>query len=834
MPGDHLSERLEASRNWAARHRLAVMRALAIVAAIFVVPVVALELAPGYLVWTAPSIDPNKDLYAANRPIAFTFLDADGNVAGRRGAIVGQRLSLGDMPAYLPAAFIAMEDRSFYENDGIDIRGLVRAAWMNLRAGHVVAGGSTITQQTAKIVFLSPQRTFARKYEELIDAAALEKSLSKKQILELYLNRIYLGSGAYGVDGAAHVYFGKSARDLSLSEAAMLATLTRAPSAFSPRRDLAAAQARAGLVLRAMVRTGAITRDQADEAGLHPAVISDLRLADARNFFLDTAADEALKLVGADGEGRDTDLIVHTTLEPRLQEAARHALAHTLNARGRRAHVSEGAIVLMKPDGAVSALIGGRDYDSSVFNRATQAKRQPGSAFKPFVYLAALENGLTPWDVREDGPVDINGWTPTNYGGRSYGTVTLADALAHSINTVTAGLAQEIGITSVVDAAHRCGISSPLAPNASLALGTSDVTPLELTTAYAVFASGGERVSPYLVTTVEDSAHRTLFQRKPAAPDRVIASHVNRDLTGMLYGVVVEGTGRAAALPGRQAAGKTGTTQDYRDAWFVGFTPDYVAGVWVGNDDNSPMRNVTGGTLPAAIWKDVMTVAERGLPARTLDKSTEPAVEDTSDTESASTSDDETSGESAAASNDSSMREPGANGEAAQGQQQSPAAPGSSSSFWDWLTGNSHDKSGEQPHASAEPANNSPDTTAEAPPAQSVPERRVESRPPAGPDMMDTPPVGEPDADAGPPPPRDLPDEPPAPVVRMHRDERPPPPRDYPDEPPPAIVMMHRDERPPPPPDDIQAEPPPAIVVHHRERLPPPPPPPPDDDGDGN
>ncbi|HWE05702.1 MAG TPA: PBP1A family penicillin-binding protein, partial [Rhizomicrobium sp.] len=610
--------------------------------------------------------------------------------------------------------------------DGIDIRGLLRAAWMNLRAGHVVAGGSTITQQTAKIVFLSPKRTFVRKYEELLDAAALEKSLSKKQILELYLNRIYLGAGAYGVDGAAHVYFGKSARQLSLSEAAMLATLTRAPSAFSPRRDLAAAQERAGLVLRAMLHTGAIARDAADEAIQHPAIISDRALADARNFFLDTAADQALKLIGSDGEGRDTDLIVHTTLEPRLQEAARHALAHTLNAHGKRAHASEGAIVLMKPDGAVSALIGGRDYDSSVFNRATQAKRQPGSAFKPFVYLAALENGITPWDVREDAPVDIGGWTPTNYGGRSYGTVTLADALAHSINTVTAGLAQEVGITSVVDAAHRCGISSPLAPNASLALGTSVVTPIELTAAYAVFASGGERVSPYLVTGIEDRSHRNLYQRKPPAPDRIIASHVDRDLTGMLYGVVVEGTGRAAALPGREAAGKTGTTQDYRDAWFVGFTPDYVAGVWVGNDDNSPMRNVTGGTLPAAIWKDVMIAAERGLPAKALEKSSEPVAEDVSDTESASTDGDDSNADSSTASSDASTRQSGTDDEAAQQQQQQPPpAQNGTSSFWDWLTGNGRDRSGEQPHASEEDSKEQPraSTATEPPP------NRVEAAP---------------------------------------------------------------------------------------------------------
>jgi penicillin-binding protein 1A len=368
---------------------------------------------------------------------------------------------------------------------------------------------------------------------------------------------------------------------------------------------------------------------------------------------------------------------------------------------------------------------------------------------------------------------------------------------------VTAGLAQEVGITSVVDAAHRCGISSPLAPNASLALGTSDVTPIELTTAYAVFASGGERVSSYLVTAVEDNAHRTLYQRKPAAPDRVIASHVDRDLTGMLYGVIVEGTGRAAALPGREAAGKTGTTQDYRDAWFVGFTPDYVAGVWIGNDDNAPMRNVTGGTLPAAIWKEVMTAAEHGLPARALDKSTEPPPEEeVSDTESASIPDDETSADSSTASNDSSMRESGTrNGDEAAKDQQAPAAQGGSSSFWDWLTGNSHDKPQERPHSSDESMNEPPhhDASAETPPRRSVPEGRVESVPSEGPDITDTPPVRDPDDNAGPPPPAEL---------------------------------MHRDERPPPPPDEHSADPPPAIVLHHRERLPPPPPP--DDNGDGN
>jgi penicillin-binding protein 1A len=683
MLGDYLLENLQALRNWAVRHRVGLVRIFAVTVAIVAIPVTLLYLTPSILELFAPKLDLSQDLYAVNRPIAFTFLDASGQDVGHRGAIVGERLTLDQMPAYLPAAFIAMEDRRFYSHNGIDIRGLVRATITNFHAGHVVAGGSTITQQTAKIVFLNPNRTFARKFEELMDAAALEKSLSKKEILELYLNRIYLGSGAYGVDGAAHVYFGKSARDVTLGEAAMLATLTRAPSVFSPRRDLASAQERAGRVLNAMVETGAISRIDADAARAHPAIVSDSSLTDARNFFLDTAADEATRLVGANAPSHATDLIVHTTLEPRLQEAARHAVARTLNARGAKVHASEAAVVLMKPDGAVSALIGGRDYDASVFNRATQAKRQPGSAFKPFVYLAAVENGISPWDVREDGPVDIDGWTPTNYGGRSYGTVTLADALAHSINTVTAGLAQEVGITTIVDAAHRCGIVSELAPNASLALGTSEVTPIELTTAYAAFASGGLRVWPYYVTEVDDRAGHVLYKREPPDPDRVIASHVDRDLVAMLNGVIVEGTGRGAALPGgRQAAGKTGTTQDYHDAWFVGFTTDYVAGVWVGNDDSSPMKTVTGGSLPAAIWKDVMISAEHGLPIKPLDMSPPQAPTD----EDAATTD--TSG----TDNGFGPSTPG-DDEAAPMQ----GAPPPPHSFWDWLTGGRPGNSGPPP-----------------------------------------------------------------------------------------------------------------------------------------
>jgi penicillin-binding protein 1A len=315
-------------------------------------------------------------------------------------------------------------------------------------------------------------------------------------------------------------------------------------------------------------------------------------------------------------------------------------------------HASEAAVVVMKPDGAVVALIGGTDYSESTFNRATQAHRQPGSAFKPFVYLAALEAGLTPWDVRDDEAVDIDGWKPTNFGGRSYGTLTLAEALAHSVNTITANLAQEVGISTIVDAAARCGIQSPLEQNASLALGTSEVTPIELTTAYAAFASGGMAVQPYFVTEVDQSGGKVLYKRTAPEPQRIIAEHVNKDLVAMMYGVVTSGTGRSASLTGHEAAGKTGTTQDYHDAWFVGFTTDYVAAVWVGNDDSSPMKTVTGGSLPATIWRDVMTVAEKGLPSTPLDKSSPQApVEDTSimDTtmDEARTTGDDESGQAA-------------------------------------------------------------------------------------------------------------------------------------------------------------------------------------------
>ncbi|HEV7960380.1 MAG TPA: penicillin-binding transpeptidase domain-containing protein, partial [Rhizomicrobium sp.] len=428
-------------------------------------------------------------------------------------------------------------------------------------------------------------------------------------------------------DGAAHVYFGVSARNLTLPQAAMLATLTRAPSVFSPRRDLLRAQQRASLVLDSMVDDGVVTQAQADEARAHPAVITDRAATDARNYYLDAAADEATRLATVNGQAPSADMVVHTTLEPKVQEAARLAALRNINKYGKKDRVSEAAVVIMKLDGAVSAMIGGVDYQDSVFNRAVQAHRQPGSAFKPFVYLTALESGISPWDTRDDVAVDIDGYKPANFGGKSYGTLTLADALAHSVNTITVNLAQEVGVRKVVEAAKRVGITSPLEANASLALGTSEVTPLELTSAYAAFANGGYRTYPYMVTEV-DIGSKTVYLRHAPTPQRVIASSVNRDLTAMLYGVVAGGTGGYASLHGREAAGKTGTTQDSHDAWFVGFTTDYVGAAWVGNDDSSPTRGITGGTLPAYIWRDTMLTAEQGHPLNPLDKSVQPPPED--------------------------------------------------------------------------------------------------------------------------------------------------------------------------------------------------------------
>jgi penicillin-binding protein 1A len=599
------------------------IRFVAILISSIAIPGALMVLMPAALEATATPLGLSENFPSQPGSLALTFLDSEGKVIGKQGPVVGQSVRITELPAYLPNAFLAMEDRRFYSHQGMDLLGLSRAAIANMRAGRIVAGGSTVSQQTAKLLFADRDRTFRRKLREMLKTASLERSYTKQQILEIYLNRIYLGQGAYGVDTAARTYFGISARQVSLAQAAMLAGLTRAPTLFSPRRDAVMAQVRAERVLKAMVETGAISPGQAANARLHPAQIVASH-HDDHSYVLDAAATEARQLL-ADKNIEGGSFLVHTTVNSSLQREAEHIVTTTVRQQGHKLGFSQAAAVVMTPDGSISAMVGGLDYGASVFNRVTQAHRQPGSAFKPFVYLAALERGMSPWDWRDDQPVEIQGYHPENYHKEAYGRLQLIDALARSVNTITVNLAQEVGIGNVSAAAHRLGILSPLHDNASLALGTDVVTPLELTAAYAAFANGGVRVYPHLVSRIDRSAEYELVASR-ALHDRssVVEDTTRRDLTAMLYAVVQAGTGMGARLPGREAAGKTGTTQKYRDAWFVGFTADNVAGVWIGNDDDSPMRNVTGGTVPAQIWKQLMLVASGGSPPRELDRTQGP------------------------------------------------------------------------------------------------------------------------------------------------------------------------------------------------------------------
>jgi penicillin-binding protein 1A len=566
-----------------------------------------------------PDLPLDSDLYALNRPAAFVFKDAKGHTLGRRGAATGERVRLRDLPAYLPAAFLAMEDRRFCDHGGIDYRGFLRALYANVLAGRIVQGGSTITQQLAKTLFLSPERTVGRKLEEMAAARELESRFDKREILELYLNRIYLGSGAYGVDGASRAYFGKSAKRVTLAEAAMLASLTRAPSVFSPRRDLARAQARARRVLDAMVETGVITPAQAAVARAHPAVVIDRTRNVARNYFFDAAAEEAQRLVPP-GSG---DLVIVSTIDTKLQDSANDAVEHALDRSARRAEVGQAAVVVMSLDGAVRAVVGGRDYAESAFNRATQARRQAGSAFKPIVYLAAFEAGLEPSTIRTDKPIQIADYKPENYGHSYSGPITLRRALIRSVNTVAVQLLTEVSAERVIAAARRLGIESPLRNEPSLALGSSEVSPLELTGAYGAFATGGLLARPYMVVEVRSVDGRLLYRRESEPQPRIIDEEKALWMNAMLHGVVEWGTGTGARVPGHEVAGKTGTTSEFRDAWFVGFSAEYVACVWVGNDDFTPMREVTGGRLPAQIWSRVMRAALNGHRPRPIPRKEE-------------------------------------------------------------------------------------------------------------------------------------------------------------------------------------------------------------------
>jgi penicillin-binding protein 1A len=543
-----------------------------------------------------------------------TILDDRGRQIARRGLTQGQLVRVEELPAYVPNAFIAIEDRRFRSHLGIDPVGLSRAAVQNMISGHVVQGGSTLTQQLAKNLFLSPQRTFDRKAQEAVLALYLEHRYSKNQILTLYLNRIYFGAGVFGIEAASQKFFGKHASELSLTEAAMIAGSVKAPARYNPLSDIDAGLARAQLVLRAMQEAGFI--DDATRA-LAQATRPRIVLANGTpgsGWFADWVVAHLGEYVDTAAE----PIIVETSFDLETQTLAERAVTDGLNVEGSKLRASQAALVAMTPDGAVRAMVGGRTYGGSGFNRATDAVRQPGSAFKPFVYLTALEHGHTPDETVNDGPVDINGWKPTDFEGHFQGPIPLIQAFAESSNSVAAQLTAEVGPREVARTARRLGIASPLAEVSSLALGTSGVTALELTGAYAPFANGGNGVTPFGVLRIKTRSGKILYQRKPSDIGAVVSAPNEMQMTRLMQEVTATGTGKAARLDERPTAGKTGTTQDFRDAWFVGFTADLVCGVWIGNDNNTPMFKATGGKLPARIFHAFMTDAEQGLPVRPL------------------------------------------------------------------------------------------------------------------------------------------------------------------------------------------------------------------------
>ena len=565
--------------------------------------------------WLAdlPKVPAADALWSYGRTPGITFLDRSGAKLAVRGPRHGSRVAISELPTYVPDAFLAAEDRRFYRHGPVDWWALARAVVANGRAGGVVQGGSTLTQQLAKTLFLSPEQTLKRKAQEAALAYRLSEMLDRNQILELYLNRVFFGANAYGLEAAAETYFGKSAPSLSLAEAALLAALPKAPSRLSPVNDMAAATARSHLVLRRMVEEGWITPQQ--EAAAHAAplrLVAPPSEEEAFGYALDLAQAEAVRLAG----GKAPDLVVQLTIDPKLQTQADAIVREVIAKRGVHAGARQAALVALGPDGAVQALVGGVGHGFSPFNRAVQAQRQPGSSFKPFVYAAALEAGVKPTDTRLDAPLRLDGWSPNNYGGRFSGQVSVQDALARSINTVAVRLAKEVGPDRVGDISLRFGLTTiPIHPGLSVALGAYETSLLELTSGYQVFQQGGLRRQPYLVAAITTSGGRTLYVHggEPARP--VYDPGRAAQMTRMMQAVIEHGTGTKAQI-GRPAAGKTGTSQSWRDAWFVGFTPDWVCGVWVGNDDGGAMDKVTGGDLPAEIWRRFMLVAHQDLPPR--------------------------------------------------------------------------------------------------------------------------------------------------------------------------------------------------------------------------
>ncbi|MEC9368570.1 MAG: PBP1A family penicillin-binding protein [Pseudomonadota bacterium] len=561
------------------------------------------------LSFAIPAFEETRTAWQTAGKFSVTFLDRDGNEIGKRGILHSDAVPLDEIPAFLIQATLATEDRRFYHHFGIDVIGTLRAMVENVRAKDVVQGGSSITQQLAKNLFLSPERSLERKINEAFLAIWLEARLTKNEILKFYLDRAYLGGGAFGVEAAAQFYFGKSVRDIQLNEAAMMAGLFKAPTRFAPHIDLPAARARANVVLSNLVDAGFLTEGQVHGARLNPADIVDRSDYYSPDWFLDWAFEQIQEVMR---DKNEYVLTARTTVDTNLQKAAEQAVQNTLRRDGRSRHADQAALVSMETDGAVRALVGGKDYGESQFNRATHALRQPGSSFKPYVYLTALLNGFKPTTIVVDGPVGCGRWSPRNYSGGFSGSMQMQEALMRSINTVAVKLSLQVGREKLLDTVNKIGLAG-IQKTCSMALGDTGITPLQHTGGYAVFASGGLTTNPYAIDEVTNSRGELVYSHERDAPKReqLFDRSKIEDLNRMLALVVTSGTGRRAQLEFTSAVGKTGTSSSFRDAWFMGFTGQYVTGVWFGNDNYTPMARVTGGSLPAATWHEYMVFAHQ-------------------------------------------------------------------------------------------------------------------------------------------------------------------------------------------------------------------------------
>lgn len=562
-----------------------------------------------------PGLPTTEQLWAKGREQAIEFVDRDGDTIAIRGPRYGRAVRVEELPPHVAQAFIAAEDKRFYEHDGADTQAIIRAAWANFTSGETVSGASTITQQLIKNLVLTPEQTLRRKAQEVRLARQLEERLSKDEILELYLNRIYFGAGFYGLGAASRFYFGKPPEELTVGEASLLATLPQAPSRLALTNNLDDAKQRQAYVLREMVNAGFISQRQAAAAAAEEVELAEPPARDPQfGYALDAATERVNEILPS----LPGDLVVTLTIDADVQQRVDAAFTKRMKEEGAAQDATQAAGILMDPRGRILAMYGGVDYTENQFNRATQARRQPGSAFKPFVYATAIRQGLTPYDVRRDQPVTIDGWSPQNYSRVYSGPMTLTEALQDSINTIAAQLGQEVGEENIISLIKSFGVSGDFDPFPSIALGSQGLSLLDLVRAYGVFMTGGTRLDPYIVERISNSRGDVLYERPSYDPSRVYPQRDAETMVAMMERVIADGTGRRARFEGWQVAGKTGTSQESRDAWFVGFSALRVGGVWVGNDDDTPMARVTGGGLPATLWHDMMVIAHENLEPEAL------------------------------------------------------------------------------------------------------------------------------------------------------------------------------------------------------------------------